>query len=74
MLRIQCETASFRGRGTFACRKCHTVTELRTGMAAVLMVLPTTRLVFDAQTGVLIHDCAQVDRPIPIEPPHGILK
>lgn len=57
MMRIQCETASFRGRGAFTCRRCLTVTQLRNGMAAVLMVLPTTRLVFDAQTGSLLHDC-----------------
>lgn len=57
-MKIQCETASFRGRGTFACRKCATVTELHTGMSAVLMVLPTTFLVFDAATGTLLHDCA----------------
>lgn len=63
MMKIQCETASFRGHGTFACHKCLTVTELRKGMSAVLMVLPTTRLVFDAVTGTLLHDCATHIRP-----------
>lgn len=67
MLTIQCETASFRGRGTFACRNCYTVTDLN-GLSAVLMVLPTTRLVLDAQTGALLHDCAWVARG-EVEPP-----
>lgn len=66
-MKIQCETASFRGRGTFTCRKCWTVVELPLGMSAVLMVLPTTRLVFDAATGTLLHDCAQSPAPIPVE-------
>jgi hypothetical protein len=67
MLTIQCETASFRGRGTFACRNCFTVTDLN-GLSAVLMVLPTTRLVLDAQTGALLHDCAWVKRDKADEP------
>ena len=66
-MKIQCETASFRGQGTFACRKCLTMTKLRSGMSAVLMVLPTAHLVFDAVTGAVLHDCTKTPSPPPPE-------
>lgn len=58
MLTIQCETAHFQGLGRFTCRNCWTVTTLPNGMSALLMSLPASRVVFDAATGTVLHDCA----------------
>lgn len=64
MMTIQCETARFRKRGTFACRWCNYVVPLPDGLSAVLLVLPARSVVIDAPTGVVLHDCNDFVAPL----------
>jgi hypothetical protein len=49
---------------------CWTETDLPDGLSALLLCLPQSRVVFDAKTGAVIHDCAwhKPDRPVVVLP------
>jgi hypothetical protein len=59
MLKIGCETARYRGRGRFRCRVCRSVTTL-VDLSAVLLILPHASVLYDAQSGTILHDCRHI--------------
>lgn len=59
MVRIRCETAKFVGTGRFLCHRCGHDMALPADCWVVLMVLPDQMLAWDADTGTMLHGCAE---------------
>lgn len=57
MVAIACETVSFKGKGSFRCRHCQFLVELPDGLDGLLLMLPDHVVLYDATTGVALHDC-----------------
>lgn len=62
MVRIRCETAKFNGVSTFRCHRCSATTALPSDCAVLLMVYPRQVVMWDAETGTVLHKCRPVNR------------